>query len=190
MDVWKVVITIPNIISEDQFRGLIERNGDSVYKIAFSYLRNKEDADDAFQEVFLKYMTDRREFADETHERAWFIRVTINVCHMHHRSFWFRKRAAFDAFDDKGKEDEYTFELLHSVMKLSSKLRVTVYLFYYEGYSVREISDILGVNENTVRSRLMQARKKLKGMLAEDGQPTCITQSSAKGIEKSYCLQK
>jgi RNA polymerase sigma-70 factor (ECF subfamily) len=136
--------------------------------MAFSYLRNKADADDAFQEVFLKYLTGRREFADETHERAWFIRVTINVCHMHHRSFWFRKRSSFDAYDDKGKEDEYTSELFRSVMGLSTKLRVTVYLFYYEGYSVREISEILDVNENTVRSRLMQARKKLKGMLTED----------------------
>jgi RNA polymerase sigma-70 factor (ECF subfamily) len=150
--------------------------------MAFSYLRNKEDADDAFQEVFLKYLSGRREFADESHERAWFIRVTINVCHMHHRSFWFRKRAPLDAYQDKGKEDERTSELFYSVMELSVKLRVTVYLFYYEGYSVREISEILDVNENTVRSRLMQARKKLKGMLTEDERLVKMTQADMKGI--------
>jgi RNA polymerase sigma-70 factor (ECF subfamily) len=156
-------------IPESRFRKLIERNGDSVHKMAFSYLRNKEDADDAFQEVFLRYLAGRREFADEAHERAWFMRVTINVCHTHHRSFWFRKREPFDAYVDKGKEDEYTSELFYAVMKLSRKLRVTVHLFYYEGYSVREISEILGVNESTICSRLMQARAKLKDMLTENG---------------------
>jgi RNA polymerase sigma-70 factor (ECF subfamily) len=150
--------------------------------MAFSYLRNKEDADDAFQEVFLKYLTNRREFADEAHERAWFMRVTINVCHTHHRSFWFRKRAPLDTYEDKGKEDEYTSELFYSVMKLSPKLRVTVHLFYYEGYSVREISEILDVSESTISSRLMQARAKLKGMLTEDEHTTKITQTGTKGV--------
>jgi RNA polymerase sigma-70 factor (ECF subfamily) len=110
------------------------------------------------------------------------MRVTINVCHTHHRSFWFRKKASLDSYEDKGKEDEYTSELFYSVMKLSRKLRVTVHLFYYEGYSIREISEILDVNESTISSRLMQARAKLKGMLTEDEHPAKITQVDTKGI--------
>jgi RNA polymerase sigma-70 factor (ECF subfamily) len=158
--------------------------------MAYAYLRGKADADDAFQEVFLRYLSNRPEFAGEAHERAWFIRVTINVCHSHHRSRWFRKRVSLDSLDsfesldsqgaldayegaadvfgDAAKGDGQGAELLDAVMRLSDKLRPTVHLFYYEGYSVREISDILGVNESTIRSRLMQARSKLKDLLEEE----------------------
>jgi RNA polymerase sigma-70 factor (ECF subfamily) len=174
-------------ISEERFRRLLDRNKDSVYRLAYAYLHGVADADDAFQEVFLRYLSKRPEFADGVHERAWFIRVTINVCHSHHRSRWFRKRVsldslegAADAFGD-AEDDGQGAELLHAVMRLSDKLRPVVHLFYYEGYSVREISGILGVNESTIRSRLMQARSKLKDLLVEE--ECCPTGAARVGKE-------
>jgi RNA polymerase sigma-70 factor (ECF subfamily) len=175
--------------SEERFRRLLERNKDSVYRMAYAYLRDKTDADDAFQEVFLRYLVSRPEFADGTHERAWFIRVTINVCHSHHRSRWFRKRVSLDSFEstadvsgDTMEDDGQSAELLAAVMRLSGKLRLTVHLFYYEGYSVREISGILGVNESTIRSRLMQARSRLKDLL--DDEENCCIDTALVGKEE------
>jgi RNA polymerase sigma-70 factor (ECF subfamily) len=179
-------------ISEERFRRLLDRNKDSVYRLAYTYLHSKADADDAFQEVFLRYLSNRPAFSDGIHERAWFIRVTINVCHSHHRSIWFRKRVsldsfagAADAFGDAAEDDGQGAELLHAVMRLSDKLRPTVHLFYYEGYSVREISGILGVNESTIRSRLMQARSKLKDLLVEE---ECCSTGAARVGKEGFVL--
>jgi RNA polymerase sigma-70 factor (ECF subfamily) len=183
-------------ISEERFRGLLERNKDSAYRLAYAYLRDGADADDAFQEVFLRYLSRRPEFADEAHERAWFIRVTINVCHSQRRSRWFRKRVSLDSLcnaedvsGDAAEDDGRGAELLDAVMRLSDKLRLTVHLFYYEGYSAREIASILGVSESAIRSRLMQARRKLRDFLEEeDNLPTGAALGGKEG--KDVCYEK
>ena len=154
--------------SEIEFRKIIEKHKDSVYKVAFSYCKNKHDADDAFQEVFMRYLKTHKTFNDEKHEKAWFIRVTINVCKSLYRTRWFRKTQPLDEqIPYEPEEEEY--ELLESVMSLHPKYSTPLHLYYYEGYSVREVSEILSISETNVQTRLYRARKKLEQQLKEDG---------------------
>jgi RNA polymerase sigma-70 factor (ECF subfamily) len=129
-------------------------------------LKNKQDAEDVFQDVFLKYLDKRPDFADEGHERAWFLRVTINLC----KSFWrgpWQKTVALGEREPAARTDS-GIELLDAVFRLSPKLRAVVHLYYYEGYSTREVAQMLGIRETAVQTRLAGARKKLAQTLAEE----------------------
>lgn len=152
--------------SEIEFRKTIEKHKDSVYKVAFSYCKNKPDADDAFQEVFIRYLKATVAFSDETHEKAWFIRVTINVCKSIYRTWWFCKTQPLDEQIPYASEE---YELLESVMSLHPKYSTPLHLYYYEDYSTREIAEILGISETNVQTRLQRARKKLEQQIKEDG---------------------
>ena len=160
---------IPNE-RQRQIEALIEKYEKTVYKLAYSYLRNKQDADDIYQEVFLRYFRNKPEFAGEEHEKAWFIRTTINCCKNLCASSWFRRTAPLEE-NTLGDEAVYVpqeqSELFTAVMALPTKYRTVVHLFYYEGYSVREIAELTGEKATTVTTRLNRARAKLRDALTE-----------------------
>lgn len=148
------------MIPEKEFREIIERHQDTVYKIAFSQLRNKSDTDDAFQDVFIKYLEKAPVFVDGEHEKAWLIRVTINTCKSVLRSPWHKAKVYIpDAFRSESADYD---ELLDAVLRLPPKYSIPLHLYYYEEYSGAEIAGILGIKEATVRTRLRRAREKLK----------------------------
>ena len=161
---------IPNE-RQRQIEALIEKYEKTVYKLAYSYLRNKQDADDIYQEVFLRYFRNKPEFAGEEHEKAWFIRTTVNCCKNLCTSSWFRRTAPLEE-NALGDEAVYVpqeqSELFTAVMALPTKYRTVVHLFYYEGYQTEEIARILGRSPSTVRSQLTRARQKLRELLKED----------------------
>ncbi|MDF2951961.1 MAG: polymerase subfamily sigma factor [Anaerocolumna sp.] len=138
----------------------IEQYSDTLYKIALSYTRCKATAEDILQDTYLKYMQCPLEFESSEHKKAWLIRVLINECKKFYRLFWNSKRIPL--------EDIYTFEspeyheIFYAVMDLTPKYRIVIHLYYYEEYSVKEISKILRVKENTILSRLHRARRMLK----------------------------
>ena len=128
-------------------------------------MKNKHDAEDVFQEVFLRYISKPRIFGNEEHRKAWFIRVTINRCRSVWGS-WFRK---FEPLDDSIEAEPGTEnDLTEYLALLSQKYRSVIHLFYYEELSIKQISEILGAKESTVRTWLTRARSIL-GVKLRDG---------------------
>lgn len=147
---------------------VVEVYGNMVYKIALSQMKNREDAEDIFQEVFLNYINCKKDFLSKEHEKAYLIKMTANSCKKYFRSAWFRNRAEFSEFADYTAEigvDEEKRQLYDSVLELPAKYRLVIHLFYYEGMSVFEISHCLHMKESTIKSRLMRGRKLLKTIL-------------------------
>lgn len=147
---------------------IAEQYTDIVYRAAISYCKNKNDAEDAVQNTFVKLLKTDTEFNDDEHIRKWLIRVAVNECKNMWKSFWRRNVTSFEELE---KEPEYIesdkTELFSEVMKLSQKYRVVLHLYYYEGYCVKEIAQLVGISESNVQTRLMRARNKLKLQLEE-----------------------
>lgn len=149
--------------TDDDIDDILKKYSDMVYKLALSQTKNSVNADDIFQEVFLRYVQSNKEFESEEHRKAWLIRVTINCCRKLWSSAWFRHTVPLDEnlkFTDSDKS--VTF---YTVMELPLKYRSVIHLYYYEDLSVKEISSVLGLKESTVTSRLCRARKKLREKL-------------------------
>ena len=154
------------MLSEQQANRAIELYADTVRRICMVHLKNQADSEDIFQTVFLKYVTGTTEFESEEHEKAWFIRVTINACKDLLRSF-FRSRIVSldDLLEQPDQVPEDHREVLEAVLALPDKYRDVVYLHYYEGYTAPEIGTILHKNPNTVYTLLTRARDELRKML-------------------------
>lgn len=148
-------------------RELYIRQHQRIYRLAMLYLKNSLDAEDAVQNVFLKYMKKSVVFQDCNHENAWFITVTRNYCRDELRSFW-RRSVDTGELPEFPSEKEEESRLLEKVMRLPDKYREVLYLFYYEKYSVREMSELLSRKESTIQTQLASARKKLKKELEKE----------------------
>lgn len=159
-------------MTKDRLRGgadkreYVEKFFDMIYKLALSQTKNRENADDVVQEVFLRYLKYGKEFESEEHIKAWLIRVTINRCKSLFTSAWVRKTAPLDEdipFDTEEKHDVY-----YAVLELPPKYRAVIHLFYYEDFSVAEISEALGIKQTTVKSQLSRGRDMLREKLKGD----------------------
>ena len=152
--------------SEWEANRAIDRYADLVRRVCMIHLKNHADTEDIFQTVFLKYVTGTTEFESEEHEKAWFIRVTINACKDLLRSF-FRSRTVSldDLLEQPDQVPEDHREVLEAVLALPDKYQDVVYLHYYEGYTAPEIGTILHKNPNTVYTLLTRARDELRKML-------------------------
>jgi len=149
-----------------ELEAVIHEFGDMVYRLAYSYCRNKPDADDIFQDVFLKYMKTTLVFDSDEHQKAWLIRVTINCAKSEMMSFW--KRNVTEMTDDIGfteHDEQYLAEILK---QLPGKYGIVIHLYYYEGYSTEEIAGLLGKKPSTIRTQLTRAREILRRLLKED----------------------
>lgn len=152
------------------FKRILGRQKDTVFRLAYSNLQNKSDAEDVSQEVFLSLYTSNKTFETAEDEKAWLIRVTLNKCHDLRKSAWHRKRIPDYDFtmltdrecDAKGGLIETNHKLVDEVMKLPLNYRNVIHLYYYEGYSVAEIAIMMNKNKSTIQTWLWRARKKLK----------------------------
>ena len=154
--------------SEQEVDAAIERYGDTVQRLCLIRLKNHADTEDVFQTVFLKYALRDAPFESETHEKAWFIRVTLNACKDLLKSFFRSRTISLDSLlEQSAPEPEYS-RVLEAVLALPRKYRDVVYLHYYEGYSAAEIGRILNKNVNTVYTLLSRAREQLKQTLGGD----------------------
>ncbi len=152
--------------ADDQATEMIEKYADMVYKLAYAQVRNRQDADDIFQEVFIRLVQYGEAFESEEHEKAWLIRVTINCTRNMWLSAW-RRRMVFmedEAWNKVAAEEapEENEELAEALDALPVKYRRVIHLFYYEEMSVEQIAQVLGDKPATIRSRLTRARKALK----------------------------
>ena len=153
-----------------EFERYSELYRDTVFRVAYGYLRNRADADDVTQSVFVKLLRSQRDFEGDEHVRRWLIRVTVNECTTLYRAFRRRPENIDDYLEalTAPPEREAT-DLLRLVMALPTRYRVAIYLHYYEGYSTEEIAGMLRVPASTVRTRLARGRARLRDALREDG---------------------
>ncbi len=142
---------------------VISKYSDMVYRIALTRCSTIENAEDVFQEVFMKFSEKKPKFENSEHEKAWFIRVTINLSKNVRNSNWNKKVVSLDenmVFNNKEENDIFSL-----VSELPKNYKTVIYLSYYEGYKVNEIAKILKMNENTVKTWLFRAREMLKDKL-------------------------
>ncbi len=151
---------------EEFLRRAMETHGDTVYRLALCRLQNTADAEDVYQDVFLRLLKQNTDGWDEEHTKAWLIRVTLNRCADVGRFRLRRPVLPLSALPDiaVSSTDEAT-ELWEAVSRLPANLRTAVHLHYSEGYSTAEISRMLGIPAVTVRTRLHRARIQLKNLL-------------------------
>lgn len=163
---------------KENIQNKIETYSPMVYRLAYSLVKNRVDADDIHQEVFIRYIKNNPCFESVEHEKAWFIKVTTNQCRNWWKTAWKRKMVSLSEYEevdrnmaglqDKEAEADTDGNIIEIVKTLPQKYRVVIHLFYYEQLSVEEISNILGLKASTVRTHLTRARKRLSGILKED----------------------
>ena len=155
------------MLTNVQFTCLTEKYIDTVFRVAYNYLKSATDADDITQNVFLKLWKEKKPFESEAHAKNWLIRVTINECKNLGRSRW-GKAESFEDYAAKLTFDNPSHsELFYAVMELPKKYRLPIYLHYYEEYSTQEIAAILKVPKNTVCTQLKRGRELLRESLQE-----------------------
>lgn len=152
--------------TDDDIERVFHQYADMIYRLAYSHTQNRNDADDVFQEVFLRYMKGTKSFESEEHEKAWLIRVTVNCCKKLWSSAWFRHTVELD--ENLALEMPEESDVYHSLLQLPKKYRTVIHLFYYEDMPVAQIGRILGMKESAVRTQLTRARNLLKTKLKGD----------------------
>ncbi|MBQ2799069.1 MAG: sigma-70 family RNA polymerase sigma factor [Ruminiclostridium sp.] len=153
-------------MTEKEFCEKYDKYKNTVYSVIFNYLRNTYDTADVHQEVFMKLYQAETEFQSDEHMKAWLIRTAVNLSKNFLRD---NKRRSGEELDENIPylEENEDNGLLAYVLKLPEKYRIPIHLFYYEGYSVNEISDILGIPQGTVKIHLKRGREKLKSVLTD-----------------------
>jgi RNA polymerase sigma-70 factor (ECF subfamily) len=125
------------------------------------HLGNKSDAEEAVQEAFIKLLYKAPTFVDTEHEKAWVIRVLINICKNLTGSLW-RKRVIRMEEIEAYCASTADAELVESVLRLPFKYKAAIHLFYYEDYSVKQIAEALRISESAVKMRLQRGRERLR----------------------------
>lgn len=143
---------------------IVDKYSDQIIRIAYQYTKCMSDAEDIAQEVFIRLL--KEPLMNNEHELAWIVRVTINLCKDFKKSFWFRKTKFIDV-------DHIAFtplqnNILEDIQRLPDNYRNVLYLYYFEKYTISEISAIMKINSNTIGSWLNRARRKLKLIIDQE----------------------
>ncbi len=155
-----------NLLNDfSEFDLVYNRNVETVYRICFLYMKNQSDSEDMVQITFFKYLNKLPHFESSEHEKAWFIVVATNNCKNHFKSYWNRNVNYDDmevSFSDGDKN------ILEAVLNLPLKYKQVIYMYYYEGYKSKEIAEILGKKESSIRTLLSKGRNLLKESLGSE----------------------
>lgn len=138
----------------------------SLYRFCLMQMKNPADAEDILQEVFYKRLTQAPAFQSQEHERAWLFRVAVNPCRDEFRKSR-RKEVSLELASEATLKPEQR-QLLEEVAALPEKQRTVIHLHYYEGYSLQEIADLLGITLSSVKMRMKRGREALRCRLEED----------------------
>ena len=155
-------------MSKEEFTAFADKYMDPIYRVAYSWTKNSDDANDVTQDVLIQLYKTTKEFESDSQLKNWLIKVTVNQCKMLFRSTWSKIEDIGEYADTLGFEEKSHLDLFRAVMNLDKKYRVPLLLFYYEGYSTAEIASILGIPEKTVSTRLFRAKARLKDDLKEE----------------------
>lgn len=137
---------------------------DTVYRVCYMYYKNKSDTEDAVQTTFIKLLETDKTFNDLEHIKAWLIVTASNIC-KNSLKHWYRRLISLNFIEDELESKENFSNLLESVLKLPTKYKIIIYMYYYEGYNSREIAKLLNKNESTIRTYLKKGRELLKDNL-------------------------
>lgn len=154
------------MIDENYINYIYDTYSNTIIKISYTYLKSTQLSEDILQEIILKIMKKRVKIEDKTKEKYWIIRVTINMCKDYLKSSWHRKNVELDeklSYLPKEQND-----ILTQVLSLPEKYKTVIYLYYYEEYSIKEISKILKTNESTIGTRLSRGKSILQNKLKEE----------------------
>ncbi len=161
---------------EQRWNYLVEEYQSMLYRIAFSNMKNRADAEDAVQEAFLRYMKDEKPILNKEHEKAWLIRTTIHICLDILKSGWYQRTVPWNESFATAVQNIYLpyqvkdDRTLEAVLQLPVHYRNSIYLFYYEDYTIHEIASVLNEKEATIKTRLRRGREEVKKILTE-GRP-------------------
>lgn len=153
---------------------VVRRYADTVYRLAVLNTNNKVEADDVFQEVFLKLLRYRESITSEEHLKAWLIRVTINQCRSLMSTAWNKRKVSMEAMGTESFEEpvapetEDYSDVTEAVMELPDNYREAIHLFYYEEMSIKEIAIALDAKEPTIKTLLSRGRQMLKEKLGKE----------------------
>lgn len=155
--------------SEKQFfHDMYEKYAKSVYGVCLLYLKNKEDAEEAVSESFIRLMKTKTKFQSETHEKAYLMKTAVNICKNLLKSAWHRN-TVHDEDVLRYMESPEEEGIMSEILELPPKYRVIIYMHYYAGYSTREIAEIINISQSAVLSRLSRGRNMLRDILTEGG---------------------
>ena len=164
-------ITIVDLLTdaaEPDMERIVTQYGDSLYRMAFTYLKDVHLAEDALQETFIKIYRNYNRFRNESNEKTWMIRIAINVCNDMLRKTW-RKVEVAELLDDVPAEthpDSTQYDgVLIEVMNLPEKYKQVILLYYYQDMKTQEISQVLDIPIGTVLVHLKRARALLEKKL-------------------------
>ena len=156
--------------SEQEVNRAIQQYSDIVRRLCMIHLKNYADTEDIFQTVFLKYTLSAISFENSEHEKAWFIRVTINACRDLLKSFFRSRVTSLDEVMEQPAEIPPDYrDVLEAVLSLPQKYRDVIYLHYYEDYTAPQIGRILGKNVNTIYTLINRSKQMLREKLGGDG---------------------
>lgn len=151
-----------------EFIAIYHRHVDTVYRISFSFMKNRADAEDIVQETFLRLLSEKKNFENEKHEKAWLIVTASNLCKDALKKWW-RRNENIDKLQSLGYEQTFADPaIMKAILALKPDHKTAVYMYYYEGYTTAEIAEHLNCPEATVRSRLSRARAQLRTLLGGD----------------------
>ncbi len=155
--------------SEKQyFSNMYEAYAKAVYGVCLLYLKNKDDAEEAAGEAFIRLMESKPEFKNDSHAKAYLIKTSVNICKNLLKSGW-RKNVVHDEDVLMYMTTSEERGIMEEILSLPPKYRVTLYMHYYQGYTAQEIADIMNISLSAVLSRLSRGRKRLKDILTEGG---------------------
>ncbi|SEK89291.1 RNA polymerase sigma factor [Ruminococcus albus] len=152
---------------EQHLRGVMDRHGNRILRLAYSYVHNMQDAEEILQDTLIKLLDSAPDFESDEHEKAWLIRVAANLSK---NRIEYNKLRDTDELNDElvaEQREDLTF-VWEAVKELPDNYREVIHLFYEEGYQTDEIADILGETGANIRTRLKRARAKLKEILKEE----------------------
>lgn len=153
-------------MNADTLSGYVRKYHTSMFRLAFSYVRNREDAEDIVQDAFLKLYCCEIVFETEQNMKAWLIRVTINLCKDMLRSS--ARRLRNELITDIPTDPPEAGGIAEYITRLKPEQSSMIYLYYYEGYSVKEIAKLCRMTVSAVTTRLSRARKQLREMLSKE----------------------
>ncbi len=152
-------------MTSEQLAGLFDQYGNDIYRFAYSYTRHTADAEDVCQTVFCR-LADGKVDLESGKEKAWLLQCAANACKNRFRFLRRWESAPLEEAEDI--PDETNRAVLEAVLSLPMKYRAPVHLYYYEGYSQKEIAEILHISLTAVQTRMQRARTMLKEVLSDE----------------------
>ncbi|NLP26169.1 MAG: sigma-70 family RNA polymerase sigma factor [Clostridiales bacterium] len=161
-------MAIQSFKTEDCIDEVFDKYKDMVFRLAFSLVKTRYDAEDVCHEVFMRYIKRNQEFENEEHRKKWLVKVTVNCSKSIFLSSWYKRTTGLDeslcVYSDEGTS-EMKIDIRNALLKLPQKYKIVVHLFYFEEMTIKEISEALNIKESTIKTQLRRAREQLKVLL-------------------------